>query len=420
MLVAIVGCAGEPTRVVVVLEADDEIAAAAASVTVQVVRANGSADRQTISVGATAAHVWPFRVNVEPIGGDWTRRAVVVAEALDADGESLGVQRAHLGFVRGDVRYVVLRFVRSCRQTRCPELETCLDGRCESACVAPGPRPNAPRVEGPCLLREGDGGVDGGADASVNDAGPDASDGALDASFDGGPDAGPPIDPCTSEGTSFHATFDGFELVACGEGPCEASPYGRVEVAAPDSVLAPDAPGPCAGSVLRLETLAAASRQSSAYLALPVPPAPAQQLHVRALVRLGSESEAARSGVLALVAGRGWRTADVDGVWVRWQRGAAPSLAWTGDSPGERELPSTTEPDRWSCIALSFDLDTSKVSVELDRVRTTIDVPTTLATAFAEGAHARVGHFASASDTGRARVAWIDAVSVSDRALGCE
>ena len=413
MFVALFGCADDPTRVVVVLEADDEIASVAASVTVQVVRANGSADRQTISVGATDAHVWPFRVNVEPIGGDSTRRAVVVAEALDADGESLGVQRAHLGFVRGDVRYVVLRFVRSCRQTRCPELETCVDGRCESACVAPGPRPSTPRVEGPCLVREPDGGVDAGP----SDAGSDASDGEVDASLDGGADAGPPVDPCTSEGTSFHTTFDAFELVSCGEAPCETSPYGRVEIAAPDSVLAPEAPGPCGGSVLRLETLAGASRQSSAYLALPAPSA--RQLHVRALVRLASESEAARSGVIALVAGSGWRTEDVDGVWVRWQRGTAPSLAWTGEGSDERELPSTTEPDRWSCLALSFDLDTSQVTVDLDGTRTTTDVPASLAAAFADGAHARVGHFASASETGRARLAWIDAVSVSDTALGC-
>ncbi|MCB9600541.1 MAG: hypothetical protein H6720_09315 [Sandaracinus sp.] len=416
------GCASDPTRVVVVLEADDEIASVATSVTVQVVRVDGSADRQTVSVGATDAHVWPFRVNVEPIGGDADRRAVVVAEALDAEGESLGLQRAHVGFVRGAVRYVVLRFSGACRQTRCGELQTCVAGACENACVTPGRRPSAPREDGPCLTRDLDAGMDAGFDAGPNDAGTDASDGSLDGSLDdggveGGLDAGPPPNPCAAEGTTYHATFEDFPLVSCGEGPCETSPYGRVDVAGPGSVLAPEMPGPCAGSVVRLETLEQASRSSLAYLALPAPTS--RTLHVRALVRLASESAAARSAVIGLVAGEGWRTVDVDGVWVRWQRGAAPSLAWTGDAPDEQTLPSMTLPDRWSCLALTLDLDRSLATVEIDGERSAFTLPESLVASFASGAHARVGHFASESATGRERLAWIDAVSVSDVPLGC-
>src|SRR5690606_1014343 len=125
---------------------------------------------------------FPARQGVVPDMLDATRTFDVHARIFDAAGASLGEQRARVGFVRGEVRYVTLRFTAGCREVGCGALETCIDGACVGAGVTAAQEGGEARFA-ECSR------MDAGVDAGARDAGPD---GGLDGgAFDGGLDAGP-------------------------------------------------------------------------------------------------------------------------------------------------------------------------------------------------------------------------------------
>jgi len=397
-------CQGSVTQVVVILQADETVAASAERLGVEVVSQNGDRTQRTVEIGATADHEWPFRVPIVPIGDDASRRVLIVAEANDGDGESLGVQRAELSFVEGHTRYVVLRFTAACRRIPCQQGTTCMAGACVGACITPAESPDTPSTPGPCVREDVDGGV---ADAGPSDLGP------TDAGDLGVIDAGPtPVECPTTVGW-----VEDFEEEAvperCGIPPCETSPSGRVERITADSVLAPDTAPPCGSGLLRLVRF---TSPSQSYFVTPVEPlVPFDAVHLRAFVWVEAP-DGVTTSLLGLSLGDGYRELPSEGVEL--EVGPAEStLVILGDE-GDRSAPMDPFPlGRWVCVELSVDTDERAVTVAYEGERLTRPYPD--ASRFVGNpSHARVGLFRvpeSATDG----TAWIDEVVVSDEPLLC-
>lgn len=405
LLAAGCDCQGSVTQVVVILEADETVASAAQRLGVEVVSQNGDRTQRTVEVGATPDHEWPFRVPIVPIGDDASRRVLLVAEANDGEGESLGVQRAELSFVEGQTRFVVLRFTGVCRQTPCGQGTTCIDGVCEDACVSPGASPDAPRTPGPCVRELADGGMgDGGSDLGVGDGG--MADLGLS-------DGGPPPVPCPTT-VGWVEGFEGTEAVeSCGTPPCETSPSGRVELIASGSVLAPETSAPCGSGLLRLVRFTSPSQ--SFFVAPVEAPSAGEPLHLRAFLWVEAPDGVSTSA-LGLVLGEGYRDTPTGGVEL--EVGPTESALVTLGDEGERRTPMSPFPlGRWVCAELAIDTAASEVTVAYEGERLTVPYPG--AEAFVDAAaHARVGLF-RVPTSGTDGTAWLDEVAVAREPLRC-
>lgn len=408
LLLAVGACDGQGsvTQVVVILEADDVVAGDAARLGVEVVSQNGDRTQRSVEIGATEDHEWPFRVPIVPIGDDATRKVLVVAEANDADGESLGVQRAELSFVEGQTRYVVLRFTAGCRQTPCEQGTTCIGGECEDACVTPGAAPDSPRAIGPCVRERMDAGMplDAGIDLGPSDAGIEDL-GTVDA-------APVPIDCPTPIG--WVEGFEGGSVPAgCGAPPCETSPSGRVELISSVSVLAPGSPPSCGSGLLRLVRF---TSPSQSYFVAPVEPvAEGASVHLRAFVWVEAPDGVSTS-LLGLTTGDSYRAEPTSGVELEVGPEAS-TLVTLGDG-GDRSTPTTAFPlGRWVCVELSVDTAAGETTVAYEGERFTRPYPA--AGDFVGGsAHARVGLF-RVPESGTDGTAWVDEVAVSSDPLVC-
>jgi len=405
LLAAGCDCQGSVTEVVVILEADETVAADAERLGVEVVSQNGDRTQRTVEIGATADHRWPFRVPIVPIGDDASRRVLIVAEANDGEGESLGVQRAEISFVEGQTRFVVLRFTAACRQTPCSQGTTCIDGSCADACVTPGASADAPRAPGPCVREPADGGVDlGPGDLGVSDGGM----GDL-----GLTDGGPPPVPCPTP-VGWVEDFEGTEPIErCGTPPCETSPSGRVELIASGSVLAPETSAPCGTGLLRLVRFTSPSQ--SFFVAPVEAPGAGEPLHLRAFLWIEAP-DGVSTAALGLSVGDGYR--ETPTVGVELEVGPAESTLVTLGDEGERRTPMSPFPlGRWVCAELSIDTDAGEVTVAYEGERLT--APYRGAEAFVDAAaHARVGLFRVPS-SGTDGTAWVDEVAVAREPLRC-
>lgn len=385
-------CSTPPTQVVVQLVADPAIEAESARVAVEVVSPGGELTRRIAERGETPDHEWPFRVVIVPARAD-SDRFLVTAEVFDAGGASLGVQRAHAQFFRGQTRYVRLRFTDGCRDVRCQERQTCADGACASACVEPTRDPETAPSMGPCLQTR-----------PLMDAG--ASDGGLP--LDGAiPDGGPPAVPCP-EGDLSTLDFEApLSLPRCPGGiPCETSPTGRVERVESGSALAPPAPSPCGVALLRASVFSSASRNAGYVVSEGGP-------HLRAWLWLpsaGAEQIEAKSDLLAIVAGDATRDLDAPRVALQIDAGRLQVVSEAA-SADVGEAPA----GRWVCASLS--VTEGEARVHVDGLEATLPVSASLAAALGEGSHTRVG-IASAG-AGENALVWVDQVAVSGGALPC-
>lgn len=397
-------CEGSVTQVVVILEAEPAVADAAERLGVEVVSQNGDRTQRTVEIGATEDHGWPFRVPIVPIGDDPSRRVLIVGEAIDGDGESLGVQRAELSFVAGETRYLVLRFTAACRQTPCRQGATCIAGECVDACVTPGESPESPRTPGPCVRPEMDAGV---PDAGPSDLGP--TDGGAGDLGDGGP---LPVACPTPIG--WVEGFEGEDAPErCGVPPCETSPSGRVERIAAGSVLAPRAPPRCGNGMLRLVRF---TSPSQSYFVAPVAPVgEGEAVHLRAFVWVEAP-DGVTTSALGLALGEGYREPALGGVEL--EVGPDEAALVTLGEGGERSTAMTAFPlGRWVCVELSIDTATAAATVAYEGER--LSRPYAGASAFVDGAaHARVGLF-RVPDAGTDGTAWVDEVAVSSEPLPC-
>lgn len=134
---------------------------------------------------AGQAHSWPVRIELLPCDGDANRRYEVVATA---DGEVPGttpreyspfvVARARSGYVAGQTRVLRLTLQAACRDVfSCGDGETCRDGRCVLADIAPM---SLPVLGQPTDTRSAAGDDAGTLDAAADAASIDAS--SIDAS----------------------------------------------------------------------------------------------------------------------------------------------------------------------------------------------------------------------------------------------
>ncbi|MEM9070839.1 MAG: hypothetical protein AAGE52_20185 [Myxococcota bacterium] len=169
-----IGCGSDATQIIVEVDADEEVRAAAGILRLQVVGRASETEPFDLAMPAfddfirVSSGDWPRRHVIAPQGGDAARLYVVTAEAISGDFRDLISQaRRSSGFVSGETR--VLRIFLSgadCRGVSCPttpELTTCEQGLCLEV----------PTFPAELLPGEGGGGE---ADAGV-DAAPDAFDG---------------------------------------------------------------------------------------------------------------------------------------------------------------------------------------------------------------------------------------------------
>ncbi|MAQ14453.1 MAG: hypothetical protein CMN30_06615 [Sandaracinus sp.] len=163
------GCASDAvTQVVVVLEADEGVEAAARDLRVEVLAEDGRRTLREVTLGETAAARWPFRVPLVPYEGDAERRVSVVAEVHDDVGTTVGVQRVETRFAAGETRYLTLRFSDACGASHCPAGQTCREGDCATACLVGAATEDGEPSAGPCFDHAR---LDGGAgDAAADDA----------------------------------------------------------------------------------------------------------------------------------------------------------------------------------------------------------------------------------------------------------
>jgi len=124
-------CGG--TRVRVVFDADSVVAAMAKTVHVEVLDAEGRT-----ALDQTFEPRFPFSIELEPGGGDASRRYSLVADLLDESGALLQRQRARSGYVADECLELAIRFDAACSATTtCGLRQTCVAGECASACVTP-------------------------------------------------------------------------------------------------------------------------------------------------------------------------------------------------------------------------------------------------------------------------------------------
>lgn len=179
------------TQVMVVIDADQSVRGAAASLDVTVVGPSGTPLMQPVS-GVR----FPLRVAVVPEGGDATREFTVTATARSRTGTSLGTVRGRTRFVPSSLRELRLVIEGCCAALSCSTEQTCEDCAC-AMLVTSAPESLPTFVPGDAQVEPSDGSIeapDAGApdasaiDASAIDTGSvDAS--AIDASV---PDASAP------------------------------------------------------------------------------------------------------------------------------------------------------------------------------------------------------------------------------------
>lgn len=157
----VVGCSSQPTQVIVTVDAESGVRAAATQLHLVV----GDRFDQALT-----GQAYPFELALAPLNGDASRVWSVTATASASDGAFVGRARAVGGYVEGQTLFVRLLLEDSCRGVVCGADETCSGGVCVDA--------------GGVVVPSGDAGV--GSDAG--DAGVDLGRDAGDA---GTRDAGP-------------------------------------------------------------------------------------------------------------------------------------------------------------------------------------------------------------------------------------
>lgn len=177
----LIACGTESsTRIVVKINADEDVIASAKNVHLVVAARGADEDAfKKVKEFTVPAPVdlsrWPLQHVLEPRGGDASRIYRVTARALDADKNAVISQSGvSSGYISSQTRVLRIHLPGgNCLNTECSLSEACVLGECESIpFVEPNelPRPGMERDAG-----SKDGAVDGPRDASNDDAGRDAA-----------------------------------------------------------------------------------------------------------------------------------------------------------------------------------------------------------------------------------------------------
>jgi hypothetical protein len=156
------GCSSQPTQVIVTVDAESGVRAAATQLHLVV----GERFDRVLMPGAGEDPAYPFELALAPLDGDVSRTWSVAAEAGGA------LVRAVGGYVEGQTLFVTLLLEDSCRGVVCGDEETCQAGACVGVGVV-GMRDAGPAQDAGVDLGRDAGGVrDGGpVDGGGNDAG---------------------------------------------------------------------------------------------------------------------------------------------------------------------------------------------------------------------------------------------------------
>ncbi len=201
LLAACSSDSGQPTQVMVVIDAESQVRQRTREVHIEVRSGEGSVDdwevrlRQSVTPGDRIE--WPLEVALVPRGGDADRVYLAIASARDADGDTLAEVRAISGYQRGKTVSLLLLFEDSCldKSESCNPEQTCRAGGCVDAHVDIFKLPAYERDEDGKPIATPFWNTDAGQDAGpFADA---ATDGAAGDAGDSGPgrDAEPPPPP---------------------------------------------------------------------------------------------------------------------------------------------------------------------------------------------------------------------------------
>jgi cysteine-rich repeat protein len=266
--VLLAGCPTKPrTESVVFIDADDGVRALATGLRVQIrgysaeqVASAHSADDlakqanyfdQTYQPLEQTLGKWPFRFGLVPLHGDAARVYDVTMTALSGD-TTIAVVRATSGFVAGKTLALQLRFEASClydASLHCATSETCVQGTCAPAAIAPE---QLPELEGNALPEKStsaatDPGAGSGAAGAPEQAGmgmgPDSGSAVAGSSGEAGDSAlmsgaGGVSGVAGQSGAEAVAGMPGNATPVCGDGLVNGSERC-------DTALAPGATGAC-------------------------------------------------------------------------------------------------------------------------------------------------------------------------------
>lgn len=193
-------CGGETsdrTQVMVVIDAEPAVRALTKDIDLEVRSGSGPVDEWDVrarrSLTPGNAIDWPLEAALIPQSDDADRVYLLIATALDEDGEPVSEVRAISGYVRGKTLSLLLLFEDSCleRSDMCDDEQTCRDGECVDAHVEPRDLPAFQRdSEGRAVLEPfwDDAGIDtdGGDDGGAGSGGSGGSGGASGAGGSGG------------------------------------------------------------------------------------------------------------------------------------------------------------------------------------------------------------------------------------------
>jgi hypothetical protein len=192
---ACAACTTPATAIVVIVDAEPPVAAATASLRIEVRgAARGAAFGTDTQIFPVASPHYPVRVTVAPRDGDTSRRVDIVVTALSGAGARVVDEEVISDFAPGRVASLHVVLTDCCVHTTCPAMQTCRPSGASCGCVDPAiditmlPDYDA---GAPPDAGSRDGGFDGpatdapGTDAPGTDAPPP------DFGLDGGVDLGP-------------------------------------------------------------------------------------------------------------------------------------------------------------------------------------------------------------------------------------
>ncbi len=226
LALALVAACGDddatPTEIIVEIDAEPGVRAAAQSLTV-VVEGSDGIDQLTGRVERLSESVkpieFPKRIAIVPLRGDDERAFVLTATAFDGDRKFVAQARIVSGYVPNAVRYAKLLLEDACIHVdSCDGLQTCSDAGCIDARVDASMLSQDTRKPTDVRPLFGTGAEDGGLDASSGGGGSGGSTGDSDAGTDAAtsdaaiPDSGMVVTPGDEE------CDPGFELK---DGECE-------------------------------------------------------------------------------------------------------------------------------------------------------------------------------------------------------
>jgi hypothetical protein len=221
---------GEPTQVLVVIDAESGVRRDAATMHI-LVQSGAEAVYDRTLAAAEGEIVLPYVLALVPKDGDASRRFQVAATVHDADEEFVAQVRATSGYVENRRVVLWLMLEDSCKRVSCEADQTCHNGVCDSAAVDPETLDALDDVDLPdsTPITPGVPEQDAGSDAAPPDAGDDSGSpggngGSVAAGRGGTGGSAGGTAGAGQGGTEPPPLCEDGEQQACGSGEGECSP----------------------------------------------------------------------------------------------------------------------------------------------------------------------------------------------------